>query len=440
MVTPNRTFVARVYQGAPLDLYAIRGPSGGPTSLGADLDTVFKDTVTGHSTLDVHRVRAPALHGDVPRHVASTEPWIGGALAVFSIWLYAIAFRGAPVLIVYAVIAAAITAWSYVQPARFQIMLAGRAAAFVLLALGVQVYTHLDPADAPFASRFFYLFVVPTVLYAYLLRPKFAVSLLVVSCLAFLMPIAISMPSTLMGEIGVRGSFMIIFSVAVIRIAIVLRRTDDLLEARRVDANTGMLNEYGILDHGAELWANCRETNDPCTLVFIDIPDLRNLRSLYDSQTARVGFDTVHNMIADLEGPRVLIARLRTSRFALLVPGYTESRTTELLRERFGFPSKIEIDDHDIEMIFPVEFHAVDNEGSTLPFTEIFSVEQDRLERNLHKPQPVPKKFGPVAVTPATLAADAAAAALAARERIKMQADEDWREDQSPPTVPVGDH
>jgi GGDEF domain-containing protein len=184
---------------------------------------------------------------------------------------------------------------------------------------------------------------------------------------------------SLMGTVA-RIGLLLIFTAASIRMGAVLRRTDELLEERRVDAGSGMLNEYGLVDYGGSLWSDCRRSNVPATLVFLDAPDLPGLRGLYGSRIARLAVEKTLRLMESLATGRNLVGRLGPSRFALLMPGSTRDQALEFLGSRLGHPPQIELDEDDLELIFLLNLHVAESQNQGVTFSRFFEAERGMLD------------------------------------------------------------
>jgi len=329
-------------------------------------------------------------HGNVPRHVGWIEPWIGAALASCAALQSLVAYAHRPILWLYVALAAALAWWSWLRPARRQSVLLLRAAGLMALGFLVLMQNHQDaPATG---NSFFYWVSMPLILYAFLLKARLAWGLLAFSLSAYLSLMALTPTESAAQPLFLRAGFSLIFSVAAIRMGAMVRRADELLEARCIDPSSGLLNEYGFLDHGAELWRHCRRVHAPVTLVFLDLPDLRKIRDVYDADAARMAAAKVLDTVRELDVGKHVLARLSSSRFALLMPGTTREQAFKIVGDRLGKPPKIEMDDDHLEMIFPVDVHAVDSKLQGLEFARFYETELAVLDtRAGRKPMPVPK-------------------------------------------------
>ncbi len=316
---------------------------------------------------------ARPLHGNVSRHIGWIEPWIGGSIASCAALQALVAYAHRPILWLYVVLAAALAWWSWLRPARRQGELLMRAAGLMVIGFLVLIQNHHDaPATG---NSFFYWVSMPLIFYAFLLKPRLAWGLLAFSLSAYLLLMALTSTEATAQTLFLRTGFSLIFSVAAIRMGAVLRRADELLEARCIDASNGLLNEYGFLDHGAELWRHCRRAHVPVTLVFLDLPDLRKIKDVYDAGAARMAMAKVLDTVRELDVGKHVLARLSSWRFALLMPGTTREQAFKIVGDRLGQPPKIEMDDDHLEMIFPVDVHAVESKLQGIEFARFYETE-----------------------------------------------------------------
>ncbi len=344
------------------------------------MDSVFGDSRSGLATQPPQLTgRSRGSQNSVPRHIGLIEPWIGGSLAVCTAWLFAVGHREQPVIWVYIIGAIVLALWSWRRPARRQSSMMIRGVLFAVMGLGVA--SQIVRIDTMPVADFFFWISVPAIFYAFLLRASLAWWLLginfffAVAALLF----SVSDEVLLVPFVG-RAGLLAVFGAAAIRMGAVLRRTDELLEARRVDAASGMLNEYGFVDYGAELWTDCRTASVPATLVYLDVPDLGRLRTLYGAGTARRAVDRVLGLMQGLGTGRNLVGRLTSSRFALLMPGATREQAMEFLGERLGRPPQIEMDEDDLELMFLVNIHAAESRMQNVSFSRFFEAEHEMLD------------------------------------------------------------
>ena len=345
------------------------------------MDSVFGDSRSGLATLPPqqgsHSTRG--AQDSVPRHIGLIEPWIGGSLAACTAWLFAVGHRDQPVIWAYIIGAVILALWSWRRPARRQSALMVRAVLFALM--GLAVASQIVRITTMPVADFFFWISVPAIFYAFLLRTSLAWWLLGINFFVAVAALLFSVnDELLLAPFVGRSGLLVVFGAAAIRMGSVLRRTDELLEARRVDASSGMLNEYGFVDYGAELWTDCRNGNLPATLVFLDIPDLGRLRTLYGAGVARRALDRVLGLMQGLSIGRNLVGRLTSSRFALLMPGATREDAMEFLGERLGRPPQIELDEDDLELMFLVNIHAAESRMQNVSFSRFFEAEHEMLD------------------------------------------------------------
>lgn len=407
-----------------------------------NVDSLFADSRSGQATLPppLTRVSTRSAHDSVPRHIGQIEPWIGGSLAAYTAWMYGIAHRDLPALWFYVAGAVLLALWSWRRPASRQSTLMTRGVLFALM--GFAMIWRAGPESAMADVDFFFWISVPALFYAFLLRSELAWWLLginfVVSAAGLLFT-AVDLP---LAPIMARAGFLAVFSVAAIRMGAQLRRTDELLEERRVDASSGMLNEYGFVDYGAELWAQCRQASAPATLVFLDLPDLHRVRSLYGAAVARQAIDKVLHAMQLLSTGRNLVGRLSGSRFALLVPGAAREETMYFLGDKLGHPPQIELDDDDLDVLLLVNIHAAESLSQNVSFSRFFEAEREMLDFYFSEhrgPAGVGPNAQPVAKPSAAAGLPPSAPALTpSTPRMRPEPASGWGRDGSPSTLPIG--
>ncbi|MCJ0764853.1 GGDEF domain-containing protein [Variovorax terrae] len=343
------------------------------------MDTVIPDEREGEATLPPPHVQKKVWlpEDSVPRHMGWVEPWIGASIALYTAWVALTAYADHPMLWLYVGLAAVLAWRSWQRPARRHKDLLLRAICFSALGCLVLLQERADPLGV--GGHFFYWITMPLILYAFLLKAEFAWVLLGVNLVVYVVSVVASVNPTDSRALLMRAGFLVIFAVAAIRMGLVLRRTDELLETRRVDLVSGLLNEYGFIDHGTDLWRYCRKSGLAITLVFLDIPDLRRLRELYGAAAARDGVARVVAALGTLDVGKNVLARLSVSRFALLVAA-PRDETMAFVGEKLGIPPKIEIDEEGLEMLFLVDVHPVESRLQGVAFARFYTAEIDALE------------------------------------------------------------
>ncbi|MEO6973753.1 MAG: GGDEF domain-containing protein [Rhodoferax sp.] len=322
--------------------------------------------LTQPPVLTARKVRS--LQGNVPRHIGWIEPWIGGSVACATL-LTGLVGRGlAPTLWLYAALASLLAWWSWRRPARRQTELLVRAG--LLMVLGfltqVQIVTHQNQiANVSWVA-------VPLILYAILLQPRLVWSLLGFCLGVYILIFYWFRPESTPEFLVLRAGFVFIFSAAATHMGEVMRRTDELLEERRVDTSSGLLNEYGFIDHGRELWRYCRRRRVPATLVLLDIPDLQKIREVYHAGATGMVELRVLEAVGALDVGTHVLARLSMWRFALLMAGTTREQALKLVEASLGHPPVIEMDDGQLNLSFMVEVHALESRRQDVALADFY--------------------------------------------------------------------
>ncbi|HXE22626.1 MAG TPA: hypothetical protein VN617_09890 [Rhodoferax sp.] len=309
-----------------------------------------------------------SLTGNLPRHIGWIEPWIGGSVACATI-LTCLVGRGlAPLLWLYAALASLLAWWSWRRPARRQAELLVRAALLMVLGFLTQfqiVAHHNEIANVSWIA-------VPLILYSILLKPRLVWSLLgfcfVVDVLVIYWFRSDATPEFQL----LRAGFIFIFSAAATHMGEVMRRTDELLEERRVDVGSGLLNEYGLIDHGRELWRYCRQKRIPATLVLLDVLDLQKIREVYSAGATGMVEQRVLEVVRELDVGKHVLARLSMWRFALLIAGATREQAQKLVETKLGLPPVIEVDDGLLNLSFLVDVYAQESKRQDMRFADFY--------------------------------------------------------------------
>ncbi|TAL71981.1 MAG: hypothetical protein EPN79_03875 [Burkholderiaceae bacterium] len=317
-----------------------------------------------------------SLTGNLPRHIGWIEPWIGGSVACATILTCLVGRGMEPLLWLYAALAGGLAWWSWRRPARRQTELLVRAA--LLMVLGFltqfQIVTHHNQI-----SNVSWI-AVPLILYALLLKPRLVWGLLGFCFAVYLMVIYWFHPDATPEFLLLRAGFVFIFSAAATHMGEVMRRTDELLEERRVDAGSGMLNEYGFIDHGRELWRYCRQKRIPATLVLLDVLDLQKIREVYHAGATGMVELRVLEVVRALDVGKHVLARLGMWRFALLIAGATREQARKLVEAKLGLPPVIEVDDGLLNLSFLVDVYAQESRRQDMRFADFYQTGLKALE------------------------------------------------------------
>lgn len=337
------------------------------------MKTGFTDEADGDLTqppvLTSRKIRS--LQGNVPRHIGWIEPWIGGSVACATTLTALIEHRQAPMLWLYTALAALLAWWSWRRPARRQTELLLRAALLMVLGFLTLIQIEIHQNRAANVNWV----VVPLILYAILLKPRYVWSLLGFCLCFYLLIIYWLHPVATPEFLFLRAGFVFIFSAAATHMGEVMRRTDELLEERRVDTSSGLLNEYGFMDHGRELWRHCRQTRVPATLVLLDVPDLQKIREVYHAGATGMVELRVLEAVGALDVGKHVLARLSMWRFAMLMAGTTREQALKLVESRLGRPPVIEMDDGLLNLNFMVDVHAVESRRQDMAFADFYKTE-----------------------------------------------------------------
>lgn len=324
------------------------------------------------------RPRDRARPGHVPRNIGRIEPWIGASLATYTGWLLLIARSSRPLLWLFLLSASALAVWSWKQPARRQGAMLARALILAVLGFVLLLQATDDPLGV--GGAFYYSVAMPPIFYAFLLRWRFALGVLAAHLAAYGLAVLADGVPAHSGAFLLRTGALIVFAGAAVRMGFHLRRTDELLESRRIDADSGLLNEYGFLDHGAELWHDCRRSGVPVSLAFIEAPELRRIRDREGAGAARAALDRLSEALLPMDTGHNVVARLSMLRFAVLVPGVGQPQMEALLASHLGAPARVEVADDAIDTVLNLATHTVDSHLQGIPFRNFYEAERQAFE------------------------------------------------------------
>ena len=348
--------------------------------------------LTQPPVLTARKVRS--LQGNVPRHVGWIEPWISGSVAIWIALMVLIGRSYSPALWLCVVVTAALAWWSWRRPARRQTELLLRAASLMLLDFVVLTQTFQNPLVTG------NWIAVPLILYALLLQRRLVWSLLGFS-LGIYVLVTFLFHTQAVDEIWfLRAAFVFIFSVAATQMGEVMRRTDELLEERRVDTSSGLLNEYGFMDHGRELWHYCRQKRVPATLVLLDVPDLQKIREVYHAGATGMVELKVLEAVGALDVGTHVLARLSMWRFALLMAGTTREQALRLVEASLGRPPVIEMNDGQLNLSFMVKVHALESRRQDVALADFYKTALAALDAQAGHACAGEPRLGAVGSTP----------------------------------------
>ncbi|MET0312028.1 MAG: GGDEF domain-containing protein [Burkholderiaceae bacterium] len=324
------------------------------------------------------RPRSRARPGHIPRNIGRIEPWVGASLATCTGWVLLTAHAGRSTLWLFLLFASAMAIWAWKQPARRQGVLFARALALAVLGFAMLLQAADDPLGA--GGPFFYWVAMPPIFYAFLLGPLAAVGVLGANVAAYGLAVLLDGVPADMGALTMRTGVLVIFAGAAVRMGYHLRRTDEILESRRLDADSGLLNEYGFLDHGAELWADCRRSGIPISLALIEAPELRRIRDRQGAEAARVALDHLAGALLPMDSGRNVVARLSMLRFAVIVPGIARPQMEALLAANLGSPARVEVADEALDAVLNLSTFVVDSHLQGISFRNFYEAERQVFE------------------------------------------------------------
>lgn len=303
--------------------------------------------------------KAPA-HAWITLTLRRLEPLVAGSIAAYTAWIALVTLAGTPGLWLAVGYAALIAKWCSVRPAHHQVEVFLRGAALVAGAWVLESQLHVQAAG-PGGLMFFWL-AITVLYYAFMLRTVWAVSLIVLAMLAYVV--------SQWQDVGIRWEqvaapigFLAIFPMAVaMRFGAAMRRPDETVELSRCDPSTALYNRDGLLEHGAELLRECVAEGKAASLVMFDCTDLHELRMVYGRSISRKVMARLVRKLNAIAGERGLAARTESAEFVLLLPGLSPEKARCAVQRVLGRTACIEFDagDSEIMMLPGVAVRAVD--------------------------------------------------------------------------------
>jgi GGDEF domain-containing protein len=285
---------------------------------------------------------AKAQRGDdVAFGLRSLEPWVGWAVAAYT----ALLAMGAPnseMLWLFAIYAALVGKWAEHVPARQQLSLFGRALALLAGAFVLHSYSGTDPGGR--GDVFFVWLVITTTSYAFLLRPGWAWSLLVLGLFTyFLSWLELPPPDAWAVMLGQAGFLCIVTPMLAMRFGAVLRRTHHAVDDQLTDTATGLFNRAGLLQHGEELAQAARRDRQAVTLALFDCASLGAIFELQGRTAGRKARAHWVARLRQLAGDRGLVGRTGATQFAMVVPGAVAAKVLRQIERELGTPARLAV-------------------------------------------------------------------------------------------------
>lgn len=300
------------------------------------------------------------------------EPWIAFAIATYTALIALVAYMHVPALWLFVLYAALIGKWCDVHPAHYQVSMFVRAAA--LIAGGYVLHTHTSAEISTPGGIFFFWLSITTMYYSFMLKPVWGVALVGLALLSYVFAcFEVGMPEGWQHAMA-RGGYLVVFPLVVaMRFGSVMRRPDEALEHRRLDASSGLYNKDGLFEHGAEIVAACRRDRRAVSLIVMDCADLQEIRGVYGRQVNRKLRAKIIKKLASVTGERGLLARTGRSEFALLVPGLGREKALQALERVLGNPGRVELDWNDSEIVIVPDYAAGSLHSGEATLQEIYA-------------------------------------------------------------------
>lgn len=293
-------------------------------------------------------------HDWITYTMRALEPWIAGSIAAYTAWIALVVLPASPVPWVFVGYAALIAWWCQRRPAHQHAEMFMRALALVAGAFLLQ--THVDTGTGGFADLFFFWLSITTLYYAFMLKPGWAVALVLGAMgaqVAAVLDAGAAPWPTLAAPLG----FLAIFPLGVaMRFGVAMRRSDEAMERRQRDASTGLHNMEGLLAQGTQVLQLCADERKPVCLVVFDCTDLQEVHTIYGRETGRRVMARLVRKLGAIAGEHGVAARTGPTEFCLLLPGLTRDGAQGAIDRVLGRPGCIEYDAGDSEIVMVPNF------------------------------------------------------------------------------------
>ena len=282
------------------------------------------------------------------------EPWIAGSIALYTAWIAAAVLPASPTPWLFVAYAALIGWWCQRRPAHHHAAMFMRALALVAGAFVLQ--RHVDAGAEGPGDLFFFWLSITTLYYAFMLRPAWAVAL-VLGAMGAQVASVLGSGVPLWPMLAAPLGFLAIFPLGVaMRFGVAMRRSDEAMERRHRDASTGLYNLEGLLAQGGHVLQACADERKPACMVVFDCTDLQEVHTIYGRQISRRIMGRLVRKLGAIAGDHGVAARTAPTEFCLLLPGLTRDKAQGAIDRVLGRPGCIEYDAGDSEIVMVPNF------------------------------------------------------------------------------------
>lgn len=204
-----------------------------------------------------------------------------------------------------------------------------------------------------------------------------------------------------------------------------------MARARRggwLDRSSGLCSTAALSHFGDPMLRHALRKSQPLTLVLLDLPDLRELETLYGPNAARHALRTIGAKLRGLAGGNGIAVRLGKHSFALLLPAASRQAAIDRVAARLGRAAAFELEwEHHEIVLLPSVFicTATPDDASVVA---LYTRCRKELERWV-QPRPQPRR-GSHAPAASPAGAAVSIGPLAAQNEVTAHAP-------LPPTVPA---
>lgn len=317
-------------------------------------------------------------NGSVSFRMRRLEPFIGWAIAAATAWVNIFHGDASTTAWIVALYAACIGAWSRMFPAR-------RALAFMLravLLLCGAILVQLAPGTGGPAGHYFFWTIAIVAAYGLLLPAGWTSVLAVLALAAFGVCSWLAMPGSAWLDAAVKAGLVGMFAPLAALFGRSLLLSDKQVELSLMDRRTRLYNEAGFLEHGAVLLDECRRHKRPFSLVLFNAADLRDIPGLFGRKNAdRLFAQAVRGIVSASQGES-LAARTGQTVFALVLPGMTAARASNLVQQKLGDPPSVQLELPHGKVVIVLDTVVREADSSTLVLEDLY----DALQAQLREP------------------------------------------------------
>ena len=293
---------------------------------------------------------SPLQQQGVSFRIRRLEYLIAWALALGTGWSAIVLFPGEWGPWLAALFAAAIGAWSRAYPAHQASLMMARAVLLLCAAFSLQANQALGGVSGAFS--FWPLAIACT--YAMLLEWRLSVTLTVLCAVQYVLLLWLESPASLRPALSGLGVLLVWPSVTMM-LARSMHLADATVESGLTDAQTRLYNTDGLLQHGADLFRQCRRENRPLCIALLQFDDLAGAhQAIGRGATTQVLAHAVRDILSTVPGAAIA-ARTQPQEYTLVMPDMTSQRAKALLETKLGQPPCIKGELEGRKVVIPVE-------------------------------------------------------------------------------------